>query len=690
LDTTHGIELGRLDLPHPKFDQSIRLNSWDFGGQEVYRITHQFFFSRRSLYLLVWKPRIGREQSEIDYWLDLLKLRVGDEARVMLVATHGDERPPELDYDALKRRFGTLLTERASVVDSKSGNGIEDLKNAISIEAAGLPQMGERISRRWVAIQEELRRRGGAAPQITREAYDQLCRETEVPEDEADTLADLLHRLGQIVHYSDDLGLCDVVVLQPEWLTKAISYVLADPVTRDQGGVLDHARLREIWLDHGKPGRETYPVHYHRFFLRLMERFDICYRLGDQQQSLVGQLVPTARPELPWDRSSPADGQPELALLCRLSQEAPGLIAWLTVRNHEFATGRHWRNGVFLAQAGYGAEALCELEGTKDLHIVVRGPRPDYMLALLRGSVDKLAGDRWPGLRYEFRVPCPKVESDGTRCAGRFRLDHLRSDLEEGETEAKCPECRARWAPVRLMMGFEPSRDPITKRLDAINGRLAIIGQDVQETKALAAEGAQGIRALLKFASQEVKDCPRLFVLRPKDKRRWSPARVWESDYALTLCCEHPGHEHVWSKATYEISQSREWLQRAGPYISVVSKTLRVAVPIAGALAGMMMNEVTQKDLADEMNLMDRIAGALPSGIEIDREAVEENEQLTRAQGEGLRALRQLLLELDKRRSFGGMRHAVTASGDVLWVCPEHHPEYDPGLPALPYDTAAS
>ena len=119
----------------------------------------------------------------------------------------------------------------------------------------------------------------------------------------------------------------------------------------------------------------------------------------------------------------------------------------------------------------------------------------------------------------------------------------------------------------------------------------------------------------------------------------------------------------------------------------MVSKTLRIVVPIAGALAGTMMDEVTQKELADEMKLMDRIAGALPSGMDIDREAVEGTDQLTRAQGEGLRALRQLLLELDKPRSFGGMRRVVTPSGDVLWICPEHYPEYDPGLPELPYDT---
>ncbi|MBK9210560.1 MAG: hypothetical protein IPL71_20670 [Anaerolineales bacterium] len=58
--TTHGVEIDihGLKLPHPEKDGvEIQLNAWDFGGQDVYRVTHQFFFSRRSLYLLVWEPR---------------------------------------------------------------------------------------------------------------------------------------------------------------------------------------------------------------------------------------------------------------------------------------------------------------------------------------------------------------------------------------------------------------------------------------------------------------------------------------------------------------------------------------------------------------------------------------------------------------------------------------------------------
>ena len=62
-ETTHGIRLGMLRLPYPnRSGTDLTLNSWDFGGQELYRITHQFFYSKRSIYLLVWRPREGVEE----------------------------------------------------------------------------------------------------------------------------------------------------------------------------------------------------------------------------------------------------------------------------------------------------------------------------------------------------------------------------------------------------------------------------------------------------------------------------------------------------------------------------------------------------------------------------------------------------------------------------------------------------
>ena len=101
---------------------TVRL--WDFGGQEVYRITHQFFFSQRALYLVVWKPREGQEQNEVEGWLRRIRLRVGPGARVLIVATHcAEDRHPDLDYPQLQRQFPQMLAGNFEV-DNETGHGI--------------------------------------------------------------------------------------------------------------------------------------------------------------------------------------------------------------------------------------------------------------------------------------------------------------------------------------------------------------------------------------------------------------------------------------------------------------------------------------------------------------------------------------------------------------------------------------
>jgi Leucine-rich repeat (LRR) protein/GTPase SAR1 family protein len=331
-DTTHGIEIGKLKIPHPQQGLEMTLNTWDFGGQEVYRITHQFFFSPRSLYLLVWKPREGREENAIEDWLRRIKLRVGD-ARVLIVATHADERRAELDYPYLQQRFGEILVGNFEV-DSRSGRGIDQLRAAVAEQAAGLPQMGELLAPSWVGARDEILRLGKSQPQVAYSEVEEICASHGLDQPETKALLILMHIVGYVIHYGEIEGLRDVVVLQPEWLTKAISYVLEDRPTIEARGELEHARLREIWLNHRDPKRETYPPECHPYFLRLMEKFDICYRLEAEDRSLVAQLVPVERPELPWQPDSRLrPSERELAFFCKLDEDPPGLVAWLTVRN---------------------------------------------------------------------------------------------------------------------------------------------------------------------------------------------------------------------------------------------------------------------------------------------------------------------------------------------------------------------
>jgi internalin A len=682
--TTHGIEISALSSCHPSLEVDMTVRAWDFGGQEVYRVSHQFFFTRRALYAVVWHARNGREQDEVEGWLRRIRLRVGHDARVLLVATHCAERRAELDYAHLEQVFPGLLAGFFEV-DSRTGQGIPELRQAISEEAARLPQMGELISNRWVAARDDILARSETEPQILYELFAEICRQHGLSESEASALAKLMHDLGQVIYYAEDAGLSDIVVLNPEWLTKAISYVLEDQSTRDGGGILDHARVRDIWSNRA----DGFDPRYHRYFLRLMEKFDISYRFeGEETRSLVAQLVPFERPALPWNAGArPRPGVRSLTLVCRLSEPALGLIPWLTVRHHRDSTGAHWRRGVFLRHRieAYKSEALLELLSDTELAAQVRAPSPDMYFNVLRDSIEDLITSRWPGLDYWLDIPCPGRAADGTSCPGRFPLDGLLRHREKGRSTVTCMRCDEVPEISALLTGFTAPPVPLAAELEQVNIRLAAISAGMASVQGQAAQIADTVRRVHRIVSAEVADCPSLFTLVPVRSAGASRVRVQHRRYRLTLWCEHPGDEHPWEAATYDLDVPKEWFIRIVPYAKLACRTLQLIVPLAGAVASAAVPAVQQTSAQADLEVMTTLVAELP--VLADQQADEDLEklrgQLTAAQGEALRAIRAIIFEQDRFRSFGGMRRVQTPSGDLLWVCPNHYPEYDPGLPKV-------
>src|SRR5262249_35572079 len=182
--TTHGvsIDIQAMQLPHPDREGvQIQLNAWDFGGQEVYRVTHQFFFSRRSIYLVVWEPRLGVQQSQVEDWLKMIRLRVGEDARVIIVSTHckTGERIARIDTPVLMRDYGSMIVDfhevDSLVDDGETGEkvGIAKLKELIVEAAKKLDQMGMAFNRRWREARDELLK--GSDPRVSYQAVTTIC-----------------------------------------------------------------------------------------------------------------------------------------------------------------------------------------------------------------------------------------------------------------------------------------------------------------------------------------------------------------------------------------------------------------------------------------------------------------------------------------------------------------------------------
>jgi internalin A len=577
--------------------------------------------------------------------------------------------------------------------DSRTGLGIDHLRQEIGAEAARLPQMGQLWSPRWVAAQEDILACGETEPQIWYEEFAATCAQHGLSEPETSTLAKLMHNLGLIIYYSDDEGLRDIVVLNPEWLTKAISYVLEDDATRQSAGILEHRRLRQVWHDRA----DGYEPRYHPYFLRLMEKFDISYRIeGDETRSLVAQLVPLQRPPLPWRQdSNPPAGIRTLTLLCRMAEPAPGLIPWLTVRHHRDSTGIYWRRGVFLRHriAAYGSEALIELRGSTELAVQVRAPSPDMYFNVLRDSIEDLITRRWPGLSYRLYILCAGTAAGGSPCPGTFPLDGLLRQREAGQAIVACMDCPATPDISVLLTGFTAPSVSLADELHEVSSRLADLTAGVSAVQGQAAQIAATVRRVHQIVGTEVTDCPRLFTLEPVRPTGITRALIHHYHYRLTLWCEHPGYEHPWEPAGYNLDPPKEWFAQIAPYAVLVFRTLQLVVPLTGAVTIATMPSAQQGSAQTQLEVMKSIVADLPACLPAclpawqNRTAgdllPEATGRLTAAEGAGLRAIRTIIFGNDRLRTFGGLRRVQAPAGDLLWVCENHYPDYDPGLPVI-------
>lgn len=696
--STHGvsIDVQAMNLAHPeKPEVKIQFNAWDFGGQEVYRVTHQFFFSRRSVYLLIWEPRMGVQQCQVEDWLKLIRLRVGAEASVIIVSTHAKtgERIARIDRTVFLRDFGSMIRgfiEVDSLVDDPNTGdkfGVAELKNLIAVTAADLEQMGMSFNVQWRAARNELLNLGQTQPRATYEEFATVCDKHGLAELDTKTLSGLMHDLGYIVYYGDDERLKDDVVLQPEWLTKAIAFVLEDRPTQEREGVLPDTHLEDVWLNHRFKDEPRYAPDLYPFFLRLMEKYDVSYRLEDGMASLVAQHVPQVRPALPWlPEEDPKQDQRRLAMVYVMNEAPPGLVPWMIVRTHEYAYEQdghrlHWQKGMFLRNRRHG-EAMIELRG-REFHLYTEAVWPEYFMNILRQTLSKLVSDNWPGMRdrYSFTVPCRNRTNHGM-CPGRFDISALRDFLEDGDETIRCQSCRTKQNIVELLYGFEDEepREQLARIESKLDAGFEKVQKDVAE---LESRLANYVMAIMRAMANEAKEGPRLFDIQPVSGN-WH--RIFEGKYRLRLWCEAENCQHPVldeDRGVYEVATTREWVRHVAPYANFIAGVMKTLVPMVAPSVNLLFGPKTVEalNLTDHLDLMKEVTGNLDTELMIKDPAHLQQGVLSDIERSGLLALHALLRELDPQQAKMGLHRVPTYTGDFLWLCTTHYNLSQPRIP---------
>ena len=237
--STEGIEIEKwyLDTDVAK---NFRINFWDFGGQDIYHATHQFFLTKRSLYLFVWEARKDDDLLSFDYWLSIISL-LSDQSPVLMVMGKSDERTKHIDEPSLKNSFPNIVNfHRVSAI---KGDGIPGLISDIKAQVAQLGHIGDTLPAVWQDIRLKLEESDKNF--ISFSDYIAICKEFGQDEKQADYLSDYFHDLGVFLHFKDSPILDEIVFLKPDWATNAVYKVVDTREIQEDYGKFNFKQLKK-------------------------------------------------------------------------------------------------------------------------------------------------------------------------------------------------------------------------------------------------------------------------------------------------------------------------------------------------------------------------------------------------------------------------------------------------------------
>lgn len=707
--STHGIEIQSFNVADSETKTKITLNGWDFGGQRVYRPTHQLFFSAPAVYLVVWKPREGPQQGFVKEWIRLIKHREPS-AKILVVATHGgpQQRQPDIDRQELWDLFGKETVVDFFFVDSKPDanghrKGIEELKRAIARVAAELPEVGRSVPKSFADVRAALKARN--VPYLPLDEVLAICRAHNMDDEIARLFLTISHRLGHLTHYQHDPALRDIVILRPDWLAAAMSYVLDDEETRKSHGLVKLSHLNHLWDDPTRSADSRYEKNLHEIFARLMDRFDLSYLVTDptprgvsDPQRLIAQLVPDNRPEnfvTSW-LDSPSTGDLQQTQICRIVDDkgntatAEGLFYQLIVRLHKYSLGRahyadsvHWQRGLVLDD-DYNGRALLEHK-SNDVHITVRAPYPERFLAMLTEEVRYLVDSFWEGLRCEVTVPC----LNPIPCIGLFEVSKLMDNLKRRRPEQPCPVCNE-WQSIEQLLHNAPAATPqisidvLMKEFAQVKGTLNEVNDN---TRRILSQVDKNYTDLLQVLTDEAKEGPRLFSLFPLERSKFNPQSWIREKFRLVLWCEHSRlplpvlNNGDMKKGVYDLDLDREWFKKASPYLKFLSGTLSMVLPVASSAVKLALDKPSYEAIEEQLNfgksIIDASLGEATKLGEFIGAADSTNLEhgvAIRSDGATLRELHSLLKARDN--SFGGLVRVMNKRQEFLWVHEQFAGEY--------------
>lgn len=452
-ETTRGIDIHRHEF-RAVDGSPFRLNVWDFGGQQIYHATHQFFLTKNSLYVLVDDTRKDAKSVQDEgfkYWFEVIEA-LSDGSPLLIFQNEKGGRSKTIDQAGIKGRFANLKEVYSG--DLVEPLATDQLRGAIEHFVQGLPHIGEAVPAHWVSVRRALEDRSQLVPFISQQEYFDIYAEyLPFDRDKALYLSHFLHDLGVFLHFQEDRALRGTVILQNRWATEAVFRVLDDEKVKRAWGRFTLADCDRIWAT-------SEYADMHAQLLALMEKFELCYRLADLTPEcwIAPQLLsPSAPADLEMGKR-PGD----LLLHYRYEFLPKGLVNRLMVRMHRFARrpDQAWASGVLFEHDDSRLLVRTAVTGN-EITLRARGSERKALLSVIASDLDAL-NESFRGMRNKVHkwVPCCCEECMASETPELYEEKRLRRRKQDGKLKLECPASYAEVSVLQLLDGVDLAAVP--------------------------------------------------------------------------------------------------------------------------------------------------------------------------------------------------------------------------------------
>jgi len=439
---THGINIKQWEIEGRK--NKIKVNFWDFGGQEIMHATHQFFLSKRSLYILVLD---SRKDEKTEYWLKYIESFGGD-SPILVILNKMDEN---LSFD-VNRRF--LQEKYPSIkgfyrISCRTNSGIEKFSENLKKELLNVEHLQTIWAKSWINVKSQLENMTNDF--ISYDRYSKICeKENIIDKSSQDTLVDFLNDLGIILHFKD-FKLLDTHVLEPKWVTEAVYKVINSKKLAKSNGLLRINLLDEI-LKQEKDTDYYYPPDKYTYIIDLMRKFELCYKLNEQTV-LLPDLLEIQEPKFYFDYDS------SLKFLIEYDFLPKSIMPRFIVKMHkDIKDELRWRTGVVLNDNNFNSTAVIKAdENDRKIYIYVDGEQKRDYFSIIRKTFNDI-NDSFEKLDAKELVPLPENDKIA------IEYEELIGFELEGRKEIFIGKLRKVYSIRQLLDGIEDGRN---RKLDS-------------------------------------------------------------------------------------------------------------------------------------------------------------------------------------------------------------------------------